>query len=684
MLAFMALGFLGTIEFVSSADLASKWVLLGGSLLGLVAGVVFALLAALVHNIIPALGRSVHPLALVRAGFVLITLWPLVALIAWPSASWGFQLGPVVAVAGAWLAVRANPHAELVPHSTLGRGLGTAVGPLFAMAFLLAVLIPMFNRGFGQSYSPRLIFLAVDGVDGSLLNEMLASGGRERFPRLATLKDNGAYAQLSSEEPLIAARLWADMLTGTGWEAHGIMDRHSTAADLARDPLWEILRIRGISCGLFQMLPVHPPAQNSKFDIPPPEDPRAGSDQRARALAQVRAAGRGEWVLYPWDIAYSACRLARLGVRLETITDLLRELVWERLTQPSPRLVYARRKLMQFQVEADCALALMRSRRAEAVFLRFPGLEPLFLEYWRYSKPRDFGQAPGDVDCALAAGLVGVLPDAYGRLDELVGSLQSYTGNRTVFVIVSNHGERSATDRRRGQWLISPERLLEITGWQDRALGDATATGVCFRAAGAEEGTDELADLEALLVEAEWSPSYEQAPSAPYPRRLFSVVSHPECIEVSIQTSGELESDSSVTIGDRTCAFSDIVATAEPRAGIISDSGLFLAAGPQFRRGAGAGKASVPDIAPTVLHALGIGLAEYLEGSPLDQLYDEEWLEHHSPVYVERYEPPVSPPQPFDLIQPSAGAADSVGVSILEEEPGMENAPPTVPEPSGP
>ena len=77
MLTFILLGFLGSFEFTQSAVQASKWVLIGGTILGLVLGVIFGIVAGIMVNIFPPLKNRIHPLALVRVGFLALIFWPI-------------------------------------------------------------------------------------------------------------------------------------------------------------------------------------------------------------------------------------------------------------------------------------------------------------------------------------------------------------------------------------------------------------------------------------------------------------------------------------------------------------------------------------------------------------------------------------------------------------------------------
>ncbi len=67
--------------------------------------------------------------------------------------------------------------------------------------------------------------------------------------------------------------------------------------------------------------------------------------------------------------------------------------------------------------------------------------------------------------------------------------------------------------------------------------------------------------------------------------------------------------------------------------------GIFLAAGPQIRKGEKLEGASVLDVTPTLLHYLGIPVARDMDGKVLD-IFETAFLENHPIRYVATYEDP--------------------------------------------
>lgn len=66
--------------------------------------------------------------------------------------------------------------------------------------------------------------------------------------------------------------------------------------------------------------------------------------------------------------------------------------------------------------------------------------------------------------------------------------------------------------------------------------------------------------------------------------------------------------------------------------------GIFLAAGPHLRRGGTVADASVLDVAPTLLHYLGLPVAKDMDGKVLESLFEPEFVAAHPIRYVSTYE----------------------------------------------
>jgi hypothetical protein len=81
--------------------------------------------------------------------------------------------------------------------------------------------------------------------------------------------------------------------------------------------------------------------------------------------------------------------------------------------------------------------------------------------------------------------------------------------------------------------------------------------------------------------------------------------------------------------------------------------GFLCAVGDGVRAGAAVGRASVLDIAPTILYLMGLPVARDMEGRVLAEILDEDFISSHPVTFIPSYESlavtPISGPEGDDL-----------------------------------
>ena len=107
------------------------------------------------------------------------------------------------------------------------------------------------------------------GLDGATLDVVAPWARAGALPAFADLLDKGASGPLRSTLPPVTPQAWPSVYTGTNAGKHGIFGfekrlpgsygwAKSSAADLARPPLWELAAREGVRSGLFFLPYVYP------------------------------------------------------------------------------------------------------------------------------------------------------------------------------------------------------------------------------------------------------------------------------------------------------------------------------------------------------------------------------------------------------------------------------------------
>jgi predicted AlkP superfamily phosphohydrolase/phosphomutase len=450
------------------------------------------------------------------------------------------------------------------------------------------------------------IVVGVDGGERRVLERLWQHG---ELPNLAAIAARGVFADLATDygaSPVI----WTTIATGVPPSRHGITD-FVIATDAGDVPVSSAARR---SPALWEML----------------------------TRAHRRVAVLGWWATWP----------------AEPIDGLV---VTDRVASELPERIHpaAREPELRAAIEAARAAGLPfggneASEIQDRVVTRFAveavaGGYDLVLPYyrsvdlashqsWRLFQPAAFGDPPparpGDDPVSAA----------YRAFDAALGEILAAAPAGSNVVVLSDHGFR-ATRGEQVQLLIDLDRVLEAAGLLVRA-GAATDPArsfaysyrspdyratkfVRFSPAGSEPAPAALAAARDRLAAALGRVRFAGGAPAfrvrePRPRELGQGA-HAVVVVESAAATPALELDGVAVAG------------AVRHLGRISGShdrhtrGIFLAAGPAIERGADLAGISIHDIAPTLLYALGLPVAEDFAGRARTELFTAEFRVAHPP-----------------------------------------------------
>jgi hypothetical protein len=97
----------------------------------------------------------------------------------------------------------------------------------------------------------RLLFIGLDGADWRYMEPLIARG---RLPRLAALRQRGAWGELATVTPTLSPVIWTSIATGVPPEEHGIQAFTTQRLSGARDALPRLRRVRGVGHDLLLRL----------------------------------------------------------------------------------------------------------------------------------------------------------------------------------------------------------------------------------------------------------------------------------------------------------------------------------------------------------------------------------------------------------------------------------------------
>lgn len=514
--------------------------------------------------------------ALLSAGARTVPLGLALALLALPLRRWGRTLSRrsgvvialVLATAPAWMtALSRLAPAPAAP----GRPLASADGT-------------------------RVVLLGMDGADWSLVGDMIDAG---ELPTLTRLQHEGVFGPLRSLEPTLSNRVWTSAATGVVPERHGITDFFFDRRAIRVPTVWDLVDGAGGRVGLFEYLVTEPPMPVSGFVLP-------------------------GWMAYrptethPPDLSKRLRYYAALSRPFDTVRYLLAR-------NGDSRTGY--RQTFEAGQVGTAFLALMDRYSPDVAACVWYATDRAGHRLWRYFEPHRFdepmptgGEAFGET-----------LPNAYRLLDREIGdTIERLDDGRTLFIVMSDHG-------------MGPMDSVEVSGYPrgTRALSLLHLEADFY----VESPHSELFVNARVEGRSEpWTVSRDEHAAAVMEAvDRFRAVQHADGepvfdvdvgdlsnvdVKVRVRNAAALREDMPVRVNGTRHRLRDIVQLVEV-SGTHRIDGIAFLSGAGIRRGGTLDGAVITDIAPTILYALGLPVAEDLDGRVLTEAFTEAWLHRH-------------------------------------------------------
>ena len=536
----------------------------------------------------------------------------------------------------------------------------------------------------GCSRDHRLLLIGLDAANWDSMDGLLADGS---LPNLHDLVKEGAAGSLATFVPTASCAIWTTIATGQPPDKHGILFRvlrldekgeHEMLSALSSDKrvvpaLWNLCTnagMRSAFVGWWATCPaesidgfmvtdkVREPAairttfpdelraeldRAGMFDgALPPDQKKMIQEIQARFEAWRRGVEEGD---IPWR-----GNAPDLKQYFDDLAERLR--VYRRIMARD----YGIERITRYLMDRDPSLRVIAP-----YFWYLDVCEHIFWKYWR---PEGFVIDPEEQ--RIFAPLV---PAYYRFLDGVVGRLRRDAGSASV-VIVSDHGMASGTGDRCINDLFDVEGILEDMGWLVRNA-DGTPDLARSRAyVYAESRQLRLINLAVLgsdsggagpvrdldLTRAALCEELSGLRATPSGEPVFKDVRVLARGEKSFRAKESVvyvfaSGDLAATINLRV-PLTDSLQVGEQRfpltrwnrwepgiSGHHSEAppGIVILHGAPFKRGVRLDGARVHDIGPTVLTALGLPVAEDLEGVVLTDAFSPRFLRVHPPLTVPSY-----------------------------------------------
>jgi predicted AlkP superfamily phosphohydrolase/phosphomutase/Flp pilus assembly protein TadD len=299
----------------------------------------------------------------------------------------------------------------------------------------------------------RLIIVGVDGGDWLNLRPLMDAG---RLPNFSRLVREGATGPLRSEEPMLSPLLWTTMATGRLPEQHGILNftvvdpetgERAPVSRLQRkvDAFWNILGDYHRSVGIIGWLATDPAEKvdgvmvTDKFGYLAfiPENKRRGESTSVYPPARLPE--------------FEALVVHADEVRDEEVQRFVHvtpgELARHRRTtdnnDPVHHLLHMYASTLTYR---NIAIHLLENDRPDVLAVYFEWVDAVSHLFMLHSPPRMADIPQDEYDRYRDA-----IDEAYMLQDEILGSIMSRMDDRTVLMVLSDHGWKSGPARLRNR-----------------------------------------------------------------------------------------------------------------------------------------------------------------------------------------------------------------------------------------
>ncbi|RPI35103.1 MAG: hypothetical protein EHM70_00745 [Chloroflexota bacterium] len=507
----------------------------------------------------------------------------------------------------------------------------------------------------------KVLIIGLDGATWTVLAPWIEDGS---LPNLAALRRQGSWGELRSTIPPLTAPAWSSFITGKNPGKHGVFhfvalddDPETTAGgkpeivdgrSIKSPTLWDILGHHGRKMGAINVPMSYPPRPVNGFMITclltPPNAPA---------------------FTYPPELSK---RLDGYQIDLDRFIEqkpFARDLAGERqkrVVKPSLQLVKEFYEMEEKR--AQTALELMESEPWDAFMVVFTATDRMGHYLWPYHRTSDLDGSQESQELHEA------IYRFYVRLDEHIGELVSKAGSDTEVIIMSDHGmgpiysknthwnnwlykkgyiqiEKSSANTP-DAWMLrlglSRDRIRRLV----RRIPGLSSSKVIQKAKTAQTASIDFKQSKAYYV------------------RIFDPVGgirinaqgkerQALCDELMKAVAGIIDPDTGKPIvrqvmrredcfnGPYAADMPDIILVMQPEYGssdrlsnysaIVTDrphigdpgghhiEGIFIASGPQIAaRPEGLPGLVIEDIAPTVLHLMGLPVPQDMDGRVLDEI----------------------------------------------------------------
>ncbi len=468
----------------------------------------------------------------------------------------------------------------------------------------------------------KVLLAEFNEITWRLLDSLCRRGVLPTFSRL--LREGARGTPVAVEVPpfLDPWISWTTVYTGRPHQEHGVRFLEQPPETVHGPRIWDIAAAANRSVGIFGSIMSWPPRPDIKgFWVPstfspgPETFPKDLRPIQELNLTQTRAHSPVASRVPVISALRHAYQMFRLGLRLRTAGRAALFLLGSRLR----RIPSWQKVSLQPLVNMDFFESLYRRHRPDLATFHTNHVAHYQHRYWRAMDPAAFPIPPKHREQKLFGAAI---EHGYRVADEVLARLLALADENTTVVVASGLGQQPYTnadfpDGRTILRLRDIRQIISVCGLDGRC----TAISMMAPQWNLSVPDPALRERAERILGTAWVGT----PDTP----LFRFQTVGDTINFNVcQTSMRTPDLDSLCVfpdaGQRTMKLGELCAAedATPKEGCHDQAGVVLLRGPGIRRGASLGECTNLDLAPTILHLLGLPVPSHMQGRVLAEAFD--------------------------------------------------------------
>jgi predicted AlkP superfamily phosphohydrolase/phosphomutase len=497
----------------------------------------------------------------------------------------------------------------------------------------------------------RVIVIGVDGATFRVIDPLVREG---RLPNIARMMDGGVRGVLNSTVPAVSPVAWTSFMTGMNPDRHLIFDfsgrvrgtygfRINTARERKARPFWMSLSEHGRKVFVAGVTMTYPPDPVNGYMISglgAPTDSAPGSCFFPPALAAEVEKEMGKYRTTPEGDMRRLYRSDREKER------------------------YLKGVLEQIDYRVRLFKYMWRKGPFDFSMIFFLDTDGASHYFWKHMDA-------GHSQYMSGSPFGGAIPDVYEAVDKAIGEILEFAGAGTDVVVVSDHGfgplnrvvflnnwlssggylkfKDSAGGGSFLSSIISRARGIKGAARRDvdwgntKAFFNGTVGNIFVNLKGRDpEGTVDPGEYDGVLraIQAGLEDLTDHATGTKVVDRVYrrdesrgaaGAWSAPDLV-VTFKSGYSVVGEEIMLHGLKDTG--EIIADSRNWSGTHEPDGVFIGSGGAFKKGRSVEGAAIIDVAPTLLHLLGVPVPDGMDGVVLMGAFDEGYIRGNPVSYA--------------------------------------------------